>query len=52
MTAREMTNKEDSNGKGTTSIILRTNYVILSCYKVILVVHETKKSKNILSEMQ
>lgn len=31
---------------GTTSTILRINYVIQSCYKIILVGHGTKNSKN------
>jgi len=38
--------EENLNGKRTTSIILRTNYVILSCYRTFLVGHGTKKNKN------
>ena len=45
-TTREMANKESPNGKGTTFTILRTNYVIPFCFKVVLVGHGTRKSKN------
>jgi len=45
MTTREMDNKENPNGRGSTSTILRTNYVIPSCYKAVLVAHGTKKAR-------
>jgi len=50
--AREMDNEENPNSRGATSTILRTNNVISSCYKAVLVVHGTKRTKtNISSEV-
>jgi len=45
MTTREITNKENPNNRSTTSTILRTNHVISSYYKIVLVGHETKRNK-------